>query len=158
MISLGYPYSRIQSLPIPRDAPKLGSAHIILTQNTTEQEKEEKQSDGRKGQVLHPFTHGVASPERLWRAAPGAPHLRSSPSRWQILFLCITGETNTEKIQENIKSANSRKYFLYCLGFGFDVSYSFLEKMALDNGGIPRRIYLDSDATLQLQVRWRWWQ
>ncbi|XP_020652321.3 inter-alpha-trypsin inhibitor heavy chain H4 isoform X1 [Pogona vitticeps] len=61
------------------------------------------------------------------------------------------GETDIAKIQENIKGANNGKYFLYCLGFGFDVSYSFLEKMALDNGGIARRIYEDSDAALQLQ-------
>ncbi|KAJ7316753.1 hypothetical protein JRQ81_002915 [Phrynocephalus forsythii] len=61
------------------------------------------------------------------------------------------GEINIGKIQENIKSANNGKYILYCLGFGFDVSYSFLEKMALDNIGLARRIYEDSDAALQLQ-------
>ncbi|XP_062977225.1 inter-alpha-trypsin inhibitor heavy chain H4-like isoform X2 [Elgaria multicarinata webbii] len=62
-----------------------------------------------------------------------------------------TGVTNVNEIQANIKRANEGKYFLYCLGFGFDVSYSFLEKMALDNGGVARRIYEDSDAALQLQ-------
>ncbi|XP_070594742.1 inter-alpha-trypsin inhibitor heavy chain H4-like isoform X2 [Erythrolamprus reginae] len=61
------------------------------------------------------------------------------------------GETVPKKIQENINKANKGKYFLYCLGFGFDVSYSFLEKLALDNSGIARRIYEDSDAALQLQ-------
>ncbi|XP_025027811.1 inter-alpha-trypsin inhibitor heavy chain H4 isoform X1 [Python bivittatus] len=61
------------------------------------------------------------------------------------------GITDTKKIQENIKKANQEKYFLYCLGFGFDVSYNFLEKMALNNWGIARRIYEDSDAALQLQ-------
>uniref|UniRef100_A0A8D2LTZ8 Inter-alpha-trypsin inhibitor heavy chain H4 n=1 Tax=Varanus komodoensis TaxID=61221 RepID=A0A8D2LTZ8_VARKO len=62
-----------------------------------------------------------------------------------------SGVTNVNEIQANIKKANEGKYFLYCLGFGFDVSYSFLEKMALENGGIARRIYEDSDAALQLQ-------
>ncbi|XP_053151284.1 inter-alpha-trypsin inhibitor heavy chain H4-like isoform X2 [Hemicordylus capensis] len=62
-----------------------------------------------------------------------------------------TGVTNVNTIQENIKKANKEKYFLYCLGFGFDVSYTFLEKMALSNGGVARRIYEDSDAALQLQ-------
>ncbi|XP_063147953.1 inter-alpha-trypsin inhibitor heavy chain H4-like [Candoia aspera] len=61
------------------------------------------------------------------------------------------GITNTNIIQKNIKKANQGKYFLYCLGFGFDVSYTFLEKMALDNWGVARRIYEDSDAALQLQ-------
>ncbi|XP_066469058.1 inter-alpha-trypsin inhibitor heavy chain H4-like [Tiliqua scincoides] len=61
------------------------------------------------------------------------------------------GVTEVGTIQSNIKGANQGKYFLYCLGFGFDVSYKFLEKMALDNGGVARRIYEDSDAALQLQ-------
>lgn len=58
-----------------------------------------------------------------------------------------------EVIQENIQNAINGKYALFCLGFGFDVSYKFLEKMALSNGGIARRIYENSDAALQLQVR-----
>uniref|UniRef100_A0A803T4T0 Inter-alpha-trypsin inhibitor heavy chain 4 n=1 Tax=Anolis carolinensis TaxID=28377 RepID=A0A803T4T0_ANOCA len=61
------------------------------------------------------------------------------------------GETNVNSIQTNIKKANDGNYFLYCLGFGFDVSYTFLEKLALENRGIARRIYEDSDAALQLQ-------
>ncbi|XP_015675177.1 inter-alpha-trypsin inhibitor heavy chain H4-like [Protobothrops mucrosquamatus] len=61
------------------------------------------------------------------------------------------GETIPKLIYKNIKQANQGKYFLYCLGFGFDVSYSFLEKLALDNSGLARRIYEDSDAALQLQ-------
>uniref|UniRef100_A0A8B9PCW6 Inter-alpha-trypsin inhibitor heavy chain 4 n=1 Tax=Apteryx owenii TaxID=8824 RepID=A0A8B9PCW6_APTOW len=62
-----------------------------------------------------------------------------------------SGETNVEVIQENIQKAISGKYALFCLGFGFDVSYKFLEKMALSNGGIARRIYENADAALQLQ-------
>ncbi|XP_069721946.1 inter-alpha-trypsin inhibitor heavy chain H4 isoform X2 [Phaenicophaeus curvirostris] len=61
------------------------------------------------------------------------------------------GETNVEVIQENIKKAVNGKYSLFCLGFGFDVGYKFLEKMALSNGGIARRIYETADAALQLQ-------
>ncbi|XP_035750664.1 inter-alpha-trypsin inhibitor heavy chain H4 [Egretta garzetta] len=62
-----------------------------------------------------------------------------------------SGESNVEVIQENIHKAVNGKYALFCLGFGFDVSYRFLEKMALSNGGIARRIYENSDAALQLQ-------
>ncbi|XP_020827211.1 inter-alpha-trypsin inhibitor heavy chain H4-like [Phascolarctos cinereus] len=61
------------------------------------------------------------------------------------------GEKNPQKIQENVKAAVGGRYYLYCLGFGFDVSYAFLEKLALENGGVARRIYEDSDADLQLQ-------
>ncbi|KAK1800039.1 hypothetical protein P4O66_006546, partial [Electrophorus voltai] len=61
------------------------------------------------------------------------------------------GETNPESIQASVKSAIQGKFPLYCLGFGFDVSFNFLEKMALENNGVARRIYEDSDADLQLQ-------
>ncbi|XP_074139624.1 inter-alpha-trypsin inhibitor heavy chain H4-like isoform X2 [Sminthopsis crassicaudata] len=61
------------------------------------------------------------------------------------------GETDPQKIQENVKAAIGDRYYLYCLGFGFDVNYAFLEKLALENGGVARRIYEDSDADLQLQ-------
>ncbi|XP_045079699.1 inter-alpha-trypsin inhibitor heavy chain H3-like [Coregonus clupeaformis] len=62
-----------------------------------------------------------------------------------------TGETNLEKIHKNVKEAIGKKFPLYCLGFGMDVNFEFLEKMALENSGVGRRIYEDSDAALQLQ-------
>ncbi|XP_072137006.1 inter-alpha-trypsin inhibitor heavy chain H3-like [Mobula birostris] len=62
-----------------------------------------------------------------------------------------TGESNPSKIQQNVKSAIKDRYNVYALGFGYDVKFSFLEKLALDNNGIARRIYEDSDAPLQLQ-------
>lgn len=51
-----------------------------------------------------------------------------------------------------MKEAVGGQYSVFSLGFGFDVSYAFLEKLALDNGGLARRIYEDSDSALQLQV------
>uniref|UniRef100_A0A3Q0R360 Inter-alpha-trypsin inhibitor heavy chain 3 n=1 Tax=Amphilophus citrinellus TaxID=61819 RepID=A0A3Q0R360_AMPCI len=62
-----------------------------------------------------------------------------------------SGETNLEKIQSNVKQAIAGKFPLYCLGFGFDVNFDFLEKMSLQNNGVARRIYEDSDADLQLK-------
>uniref|UniRef100_A0A8C0CVW1 Inter-alpha-trypsin inhibitor heavy chain 4 n=1 Tax=Balaenoptera musculus TaxID=9771 RepID=A0A8C0CVW1_BALMU len=61
------------------------------------------------------------------------------------------GETNPSRIQKNVQEAIDGQHILFCLGFGFDVSYAFLEKLALDNGGLARRIYEDSDSALQLQ-------
>ncbi|XP_028334830.1 inter-alpha-trypsin inhibitor heavy chain H4 isoform X2 [Physeter macrocephalus] len=61
------------------------------------------------------------------------------------------GETNPSRIQKNVQEAIDGQHSLFCLGFGFDVSYTFLEKLALDNGGLARRIYEDSDSALQLQ-------
>ncbi|XP_026077619.1 inter-alpha-trypsin inhibitor heavy chain H3-like [Carassius auratus] len=62
-----------------------------------------------------------------------------------------SGETNIERIMANVKEAIGTKFPLYCLGFGYDVNFDFLTKMSLENGGVARRIYEDSDADLQLQ-------
>lgn len=61
------------------------------------------------------------------------------------------GETNRAQIQSNVKNGIGGKYPLYCLGFGYDLDYSFIEKMALENHGVARRIYEDSDSALQMQ-------
>ncbi|XP_073520377.1 inter-alpha-trypsin inhibitor heavy chain H3-like isoform X6 [Phyllobates terribilis] len=61
------------------------------------------------------------------------------------------GETNNEIIMRNVKRAADGLATLYSLGFGEDVDYDFLEKMSLENGGLARRIYVDSDSALQLQ-------
>ncbi|XP_054072155.1 inter-alpha-trypsin inhibitor heavy chain H3-like [Rissa tridactyla] len=79
------------------------------------------------------------------------------PKRSASIIIMLTdgkpnvGISNTEDIQAHVKKAIEGKYPLYSLGFGYGVDYSFLEKMALENKGLARRIYPDSDATLQLQ-------
>ncbi|XP_033994577.1 inter-alpha-trypsin inhibitor heavy chain H3-like isoform X3 [Trematomus bernacchii] len=62
-----------------------------------------------------------------------------------------SGVTNLEQIQSNVRVAIADEFPLYCLGFGFDVNFEFLEKMSLQNNGVARRIYEDSDADLQLK-------
>ncbi|XP_029287202.1 inter-alpha-trypsin inhibitor heavy chain H3-like isoform X6 [Cottoperca gobio] len=62
-----------------------------------------------------------------------------------------SGVTNLEVIQSNVRHAIANKFPLYCLGFGFDVKFEFLETMSLQNNGVARRIYEDSDAALQLK-------
>lgn len=62
------------------------------------------------------------------------------------------GELNTDTILENVRNAIQGKYPLYNLGFGYDLDYGSLEKMASENNGLARRIYEDSDSALQLQV------
>ncbi|NXJ50222.1 ITIH3 inhibitor, partial [Spizaetus tyrannus] len=79
------------------------------------------------------------------------------PKRSASIIIMLTdgqpnvGVSNTQDIQEHVKKAIEGKYPLYNLGFGYGVDYSFLEKMALENKGLARRIYPDSDAALQLQ-------
>ncbi|XP_041099479.1 inter-alpha-trypsin inhibitor heavy chain H3-like [Polyodon spathula] len=82
---------------------------------------------------------------------------RKLPERSVSIIILLTdgdptsGVTNLGQIQSNIKAGIDGRYTLYCLGFGFDVNYNFLEKLALENGGVARRIYESSDSALQLQ-------
>uniref|UniRef100_A0A7N8X6Z8 Inter-alpha-trypsin inhibitor heavy chain H3 n=1 Tax=Mastacembelus armatus TaxID=205130 RepID=A0A7N8X6Z8_9TELE len=62
-----------------------------------------------------------------------------------------SGEPRPQRIQENVRSAIEGSMSLFCLGFGNDVDYSFLDVMSKENKGMARRIYEASDATLQLQ-------
>ncbi|XP_063796690.1 inter-alpha-trypsin inhibitor heavy chain H3 [Pseudophryne corroboree] len=83
------------------------------------------------------------------------------PERSISLIILLTdgeanaGESNPARIQENVKNAIRGKYTLYSLGFGYGVDYAFLEKLALENSGVARRIYEDSDAALQLEGFYR---
>ncbi|XP_075930625.1 inter-alpha-trypsin inhibitor heavy chain H4-like isoform X2 [Petromyzon marinus] len=61
------------------------------------------------------------------------------------------GETKLEVIIESARSDIAGLYSLYCLGFGQDVEFNFLEKLALPNSGFARKIFVDVDATLQLK-------
>ncbi|XP_077133077.1 inter-alpha-trypsin inhibitor heavy chain H3-like isoform X1 [Ranitomeya variabilis] len=72
-----------------------------------------------------------------------------------ILFLSdgepTSGTTDHKKIVDNVRRSLDGRASLYCLGFGSSVDFNFLEKLALENGGLSRRIYEDSDSALQLQ-------
>ncbi|KAM9443645.1 inter-alpha-trypsin inhibitor heavy chain H3 isoform 1-T1 [Clarias gariepinus] len=61
------------------------------------------------------------------------------------------GETDPSVIQKNVHKAAGGNMSLFCLGFGYDVHYGFLDVMAKQNDGLARRIYEASDAVLQLQ-------
>ncbi|XP_054639697.1 inter-alpha-trypsin inhibitor heavy chain H3-like [Dunckerocampus dactyliophorus] len=61
------------------------------------------------------------------------------------------GVSNLQAIQANVRSAIDGKMSLFCLGFGNDVDYSFLDVMSKENKGLARRIFEASDAALQLQ-------
>ncbi|KAM4613452.1 inter-alpha-trypsin inhibitor heavy chain H3-like isoform 2-T2 [Polymixia lowei] len=62
-----------------------------------------------------------------------------------------SGESSLPRIQSNVRGAIDGNMSLFCLGFGNDVDYSFLDVMAKQNKGLARRIYEASDATIQLQ-------
>uniref|UniRef100_A0A673B919 Inter-alpha-trypsin inhibitor heavy chain H3 n=1 Tax=Sphaeramia orbicularis TaxID=375764 RepID=A0A673B919_9TELE len=61
------------------------------------------------------------------------------------------GVTDPEGIQEGVSSAIAGTMSLFCLGFGNDVQYSFLDVLARQNKGLARRIFVASDAAVQLQ-------
>ncbi|KAM6947846.1 inter-alpha-trypsin inhibitor heavy chain H3-like [Lycodopsis pacificus] len=82
---------------------------------------------------------------------------KNLPERSADMIILLTdgmpnnGESDLKKIQENVGSAIGGKMTLFCLGFGNDVDYSFLDVMSRQNKGVARRIFDGSDAAVQLQ-------
>uniref|UniRef100_A0A673BAP1 Inter-alpha-trypsin inhibitor heavy chain H3 n=1 Tax=Sphaeramia orbicularis TaxID=375764 RepID=A0A673BAP1_9TELE len=70
-----------------------------------------------------------------------------------MIILLTDGMPNAdpEGIQEGVSSAIAGTMSLFCLGFGNDVQYSFLDVLARQNKGLARRIFVASDAAVQLQ-------
>uniref|UniRef100_A0A3P9BY85 Inter-alpha-trypsin inhibitor heavy chain 3 n=1 Tax=Maylandia zebra TaxID=106582 RepID=A0A3P9BY85_9CICH len=72
-----------------------------------------------------------------------------------MIFLLTDGMpnrvTSPQLIQQNVFSAIGGIMSLFCLGFGNDVDYSFLDVMCRQNKGVARRIFEGSDAAIQLK-------
>ncbi|KAL7408321.1 hypothetical protein ABVT39_021607 [Epinephelus coioides] len=87
----------------------------------------------------------------------GERERKNLPERSADMIILLTdgmpnsGESNLQKIQMNARSAIGGKMTMFCLGFGNDVDYSFLDVMARQNKGLARRIFEGSDAAVQLQ-------
>ncbi|XP_033745783.1 inter-alpha-trypsin inhibitor heavy chain H3-like isoform X2 [Pecten maximus] len=60
------------------------------------------------------------------------------------------GIENTDIILENVKTRNIGHIAIFTLAFGEDADYEFVKKVALQNNGVARKIYEESDAVLQI--------
>lgn len=60
------------------------------------------------------------------------------------------GEENTDIILEHVKMRNIGRIAIFTLAFGEDADYEFVKKVALQNDGVARKIYEESDAVLQI--------
>jgi len=72
-----------------------------------------------------------------------------------IIFLTdgrpTVGEVQSTSILGNARSAVQEKFCIFTIGIGNDVDYRLLERMALDNCGMMRRIHEDADASAMLK-------
>ncbi|XP_029317777.1 LOW QUALITY PROTEIN: inter-alpha-trypsin inhibitor heavy chain H5 [Cottoperca gobio] len=72
-----------------------------------------------------------------------------------IIFLTdgrpTVGETKSTAILGNTRSAVQEKFCIFTIGMGNDVDYRLLERMALENCGMMRRIHEDADASAMLK-------
>lgn len=60
------------------------------------------------------------------------------------------GDTNREQILSNVRAQNEKGVAIYGLAFGQDADWPLVKRLALQNEGVGRRIYQDSDASLQV--------
>ncbi|XP_040857387.1 inter-alpha-trypsin inhibitor heavy chain H6 [Ochotona curzoniae] len=72
-----------------------------------------------------------------------------------IIFLTdgepTAGVTTPGKILSNVRQALDHRVALFSLAFGDDADFPLLRRLSLENRGIARRIFEDTDAALQLQ-------
>ncbi|KAM9334804.1 inter-alpha-trypsin inhibitor heavy chain H5 [Symphorus nematophorus] len=72
-----------------------------------------------------------------------------------IIFLTdgrpTVGETLSTAILGNTRSAVEEKFCIFTIGIGNDVDYRLLERMALENCGMMRRIHEEADASAMLK-------
>lgn len=72
-----------------------------------------------------------------------------------IIFLTdgrpTVGEIQSPAILGNTRSAVQEKFCIFTIGIGNDVDYRLLERMALENCGMMRRIHEDADASAMLK-------
>ncbi|KAJ8384547.1 hypothetical protein AAFF_G00200800 [Aldrovandia affinis] len=72
-----------------------------------------------------------------------------------IIFLTdgrpTVGELKSPSILSNAKSAVREQFCVFTIGIGNDVDYRLLERMALENCGMTRRIHEDADAAAMLK-------
>lgn len=62
-----------------------------------------------------------------------------------------SGERQSAKIVNNTREAVRNRFCLFTIGIGNDVDYWLLERLALENCGMMRRIREDEDAAAQLK-------
>ena len=60
------------------------------------------------------------------------------------------GITNPRTIERNIQDSNQGKCSVVTLGFGADVDFNFLARIALENSGVARKIFEHDEASTQL--------
>lgn len=60
-------------------------------------------------------------------------------------------ETPSNKILKNVKTYNTKGITMFSLAFGNNADYTFIKKLAVQNKGIARRIFEDSDSSLQIK-------
>ncbi|XP_052059425.1 inter-alpha-trypsin inhibitor heavy chain H3-like [Mytilus californianus] len=65
--------------------------------------------------------------------------------------LPTSGETSINAILRNVRTTNEAKLPIFSLGFGNNVNLNFLKQMSTQNNGFARKIYVDSDAALQIE-------
>lgn len=80
----------------------------------------------------------------------------SSPNSVSLIIFLTDGRPTVGEIQStsilgNTRSAVQEKFCIFTIGIGNDVDYRLLERMALENCGMMRRIQEDADASAMLK-------
>ncbi|KAJ8046223.1 Inter-alpha-trypsin inhibitor heavy chain H3 [Holothuria leucospilota] len=62
-----------------------------------------------------------------------------------------TGISQPNALAESVKRVINKRVALFCIGFGNDVDDALLERLAAENQGLYRKVFVDSSAEIQMQ-------
>ncbi|XP_071156829.1 inter-alpha-trypsin inhibitor heavy chain H3-like isoform X1 [Mytilus edulis] len=80
------------------------------------------------------------------------PSKETTESRKKIVVFLTDGlGSNGETVLNNIDRENTKGLPIYSLAFGSNADYEFVKKVAVKNKGVARKIFEDSDASLQIK-------
>ncbi|CAG2250628.1 unnamed protein product [Mytilus edulis] len=139
--------------PIPKDVLFILDVSSSMSGNKIQQQRDAMDS------ILQDLHEGTDINTAMLRGIEFLNSITSegtSGNRMKLLVFLTDGqaskgEQNRDNILNNIDKKNIKGLPVFNLAFGNDADYEFVKKVAVKNKGVARKIFEDSDASLQIK-------
>ncbi|XP_052059439.1 inter-alpha-trypsin inhibitor heavy chain H3-like [Mytilus californianus] len=118
---------------------------VSVNSNTTQNAREFSQKMNANG--------GTRANDALEKGIQFLNNVEFDSQRIKLVVFLTDGraETASNTILKNVKTYNTKGITMFSLAFGNNADYTFIKKLAVQNKGIARRIFEDSDSSLQIK-------
>ncbi|XP_052059437.1 inter-alpha-trypsin inhibitor heavy chain H3-like [Mytilus californianus] len=118
---------------------------VFVNSNTTQNAREFSQKMNANG--------GTRANDALKKGIQFLNNVELESQRIKLIVFLTDGRarTSSNTILKNVKTYNTKGITMFSLAFGNNADYTFIKKLAVQNKGIARRIFEDSDSSLQIK-------